>query len=319
MFKLTVPVLLITFNRPDSAKAVFDRVRRQRPTKLYLASDGPRDSVPGEREVVYSLREDLEKAVDWDCEVIKIYSDKNLSCAKRVATAIDEVFAHENEAIILEDDCVANDSFFEFCQEMLVRYRNDERVLSISGSKVIDYDPGPDKDYFFSKVFWCWGWATWKRAWEIFDYDLKDYEQRKNDPVFDEVIFEKDANWILKENFDKLLQTEPRYAWDYIFYFYSILNGGYHIFPKYNLVTNIGFGGDCTNTTKKPKWYVEETREMTFPIRLQDDIEWEREYDRQSFIKTKQQGIIVHIKRFLGMDTDVSVFSKEFWQRRKGK
>ncbi len=319
MFELTTPILFITFNRPDTTQKVFEKIRAQKPKRLYLASDAPRPDVPGEEEVVRAQREYLEESINWECEVIKIYAKENMGCAKRVASALDEVFAREETVIILEDDCVPCDSFFEYCQTLLERYKDDERVLSISGSTVIKYTPSQDKDYYFSKIFWCWGWATWRRAWSIFDLDMKDYDTRKDDPIIDETIFEKDANWIMKRHFDALSKMERKFSWAYIFYFYSIIYDGFHIYPKYNLVENIGFGGNYTITEKRPSYYYGETQELEFPLRDRHDVVWEREYDEMQLRITKKQGPIVHLKKFLGMDTDVSVFSKEFWHLNRKK
>ncbi len=296
MIILDVPVVFITFKRPDYTYQVFDSIKRNTPRKLYLVSDAGRESNPGEIQIVLDIRAHLEEMIDWECEVIKIYAKSNMGCARRIATALDEVFKKEDRAIILEDDCVPNESFFRFCQDMLERYSDDSRIMSISGSTEIKYIPSTDKDYYFSKIFGCWGWATWKRAWNLFDYNMPDHENRRNEQIFRRTLFASDAYTILMAKFDDLASSDNKFSWAYIFYYYSILNDGYHIYPKYNLVENIGFSSDSTHTDRCPSYYYGERREMVFPLRYRDEVVWEREYDALSFKLTQRIGLINRIK-----------------------
>lgn len=307
-FRLTTPVVLLTFNRPDTTMRVLDRIRVFQPSILYLVSDGARNDKPGETDIVSSIRKQMESAIDWDCEIRKIYATENMGCAKRVASALDIVFENVEMAIILEDDCVPNDSFFQFCEEMLDTYRDEDQIMSICGSTSIEYTPSDKVDYFFSREFGCCGWATWRRAWSKFDYDMSDFAGQRNNPIFREVFFYRRAYWNIMAQFEALFKSDTKFSWAYIFYYCSIISDGYHIYPKYNLISNIGFDSDSTHSTSKPDYYLTDTRELDFPIRLRKDIEREWAFDRKLFRTTQKHGWIVRIKQILGLDINKSVF-----------
>jgi hypothetical protein len=131
-FQLKTPVALIIFKRPDTTERVFETIRQAKPPKLLVVADGPRTDQPGEAEKCAATRAIIDR-VDWDCEVLKNYSDSNLGCGLRPATGISWVFEQVEEAIVLEDDCVPHPTFFRFCEELLEYYRHDERIMSISG------------------------------------------------------------------------------------------------------------------------------------------------------------------------------------------
>ena len=122
-------VAIIFFNRPNTLKRVFEAVCKAKPKNLFLVQDGSRGEE--DEEKIKKCREIVEK-IDWDCNVYKNYSDVNLGCGKRPQTGISWVFEHVERAIILEDDCVPQNSFFHFCDELLEKYADDKRVLMIS-------------------------------------------------------------------------------------------------------------------------------------------------------------------------------------------
>ena len=171
-----VPILFIIFSRPETTKVVFEGLRKLKPTSLFIACDGPRSHKPEDPQKIAESKE-IVAGIDWPCDVKTLYRTENLGCGKGPAQAIDWFFTHVKEGIILEDDCVPSDSFFTFCGEMLDRYRNDEQVMHISGTNFQDGIKRGSSDYYFSVHQHCWGWATWKRAWERFDYDMKDYPE----------------------------------------------------------------------------------------------------------------------------------------------
>ncbi|MBR1396888.1 MAG: hypothetical protein IJ563_05075 [Selenomonadaceae bacterium] len=134
--------------------------------KLFIVADGPRANKPGEMEKVQQCRA-IKDMVDWECEVHTNFSDVNMGCKNRIVSGINWVFEQTEELIILEDNCVPDLSFFRFCQELLEKYRNDNRVLSIAGSNHDEFEYF-DESYAFSKFSSPWGWATWKRAWILY-------------------------------------------------------------------------------------------------------------------------------------------------------
>ena len=145
MHQLSTAILLITFNRPKTTQKVLHAIAQVKPRKLYVVSDGPRSGLKGEVELVQECR-NLVSNIDWPCEVITKFSETNLGCKKSVVEGLDWVFSQEDEAIILEDDCVPTSDFFVFCEEMLNVYRLDTRVGSICGS-ILDAIAAPSKEF----------------------------------------------------------------------------------------------------------------------------------------------------------------------------
>ena len=177
-FKLVIPVAFIVFNRPDKTQKVFSEIAKAKPTKLLVICDGARDNRAGELKRVKQVKQ-IVSQVDWPCEVLTNFSDVNLGCKRRVSSGLDWVFEQVNEAIILEDDCLPNQTFFRFCQEMLRRYQNDQRVGIISGTNFRSDFRFSQDSYFFSKYVHIWGWATWKDRWALYDNKLKRWNKYK--------------------------------------------------------------------------------------------------------------------------------------------
>lgn len=242
--KMTVPVLFLIFNRPDTTQQVFDEIRKARPTQLFVAADGPRKNRLDDREKCRKARE-IVKHVDWDCAVSTLFRDENLGCKKGVSSAIDWFFSNVNEGIILEDDCVPDQSFFPFCQELLERYRNDERVLMISGTNYLANGCELVESYFFSKYYSIWGWATWKRAWSLYDIEMTHWPIYNSRRDLHEIYREKYVvnffEKIMQKTYDNKLDT-----WDVQWVYTCIFNYGLSICPKFNLVSNVGNMGTHT-------------------------------------------------------------------------
>lgn len=156
------PVLLIFFNRPDTFQQVFEQVRKAKPPRLILAQDGPRNEM--DKEGILLCRKIAEK-IDWNCEVVREYSEVNLGCGIRPQSAISKALELFDRVIILEDDCVPAESFFRYCDEMLEKYRDDERIAYISGLNHFETWDCGEQDYFFTKTGAIWGWATWANKW----------------------------------------------------------------------------------------------------------------------------------------------------------
>ena len=159
------PIAVILFNRPDQAEQLRERLRPEELRELYVISDGAREGRPGEVELVEKCRRIFS---DWPGKVHFDYASKNLGCKARVSSGLDWVFEHTDRAIILEDDCLPHPYFFEFCDELLETYYENETVMSVCGTKTFPENLFTG-DYAFSKYSNCWGWATWKRAWAAFD------------------------------------------------------------------------------------------------------------------------------------------------------
>ncbi|MDE6566765.1 MAG: hypothetical protein K2K70_03405 [Lachnospiraceae bacterium] len=307
-FNLTVPVVFCVFKRLDTTKKVFEKIREAKPQKLYIVADSAREQVTGEKEKVAAVRNYIEQHIDWECEVHKNYASENMGCGRRICSGISWVFETEEEAIILEDDCVPDPSFFRYCQEMLAHYRNDERIMLISGNNPLASCYHSKEEYLFSKIPFIWGWATWKRAWKLYDYDMKTLPENRKNPVFKKV-FPLRAYWVYMAEFESLYRHAFD-TWDYQLMYAGILYDKMNIVPAESHVFNIGFQEESTHTNKTPKWLKQEVRPIRFPLRHRADVMWDRAFDRRYFIKANKHGHIVKLKQILGLDINKSVFEK---------
>jgi len=245
-------VLFIIFNRPETTKQVFEAIRKAKPLRLYIAADGPRKNVLGEAEKCEEVKR-IATAVDWDCEVRTLCREKNLGCGRGPCTAITWVFEHETEGIILEDDCLPSRSFFPFCAELLEKYRDDTRVMQIGGTNLEEgHNRENDYSFSFSNHILIWGWATWRRAWKFHDFQMYHYKEIKEKGYMNgsfDSIYESDFyQHVFEKMYTNDEQTNSRYTWDYQWQFACKINSGLVIVPNRNLVNNLGFGNDSTNT-----------------------------------------------------------------------
>ena len=160
-----LPILLIIFNKVNETQQVFSAIRRQKPERLYIAADGPRPEKPGEAETCKAVRKQVLESIDWECDVQTMFREQNVGCGRGPSEAISWFFSHVPEGIILEDDCLPNDSFFRFCAELLPIYRDDKRISIISGNNFQPVQPMDiEFDYFFSIFPSTNGWASWNSS-----------------------------------------------------------------------------------------------------------------------------------------------------------
>lgn len=241
---MSVPILLIVFNRPELTRRALEAIAQAKPTTLLVAADGPRFTE--EQERCEQVR-DLIGAINWGCDVRTNYSDINLGCGIRVYTAIDWAMSQFEELIILEDDCLPSSSFFRFCEELLAYYRDDERVMHISGNNFQQGIKRSEYSYYFSKTTHAWGWATWKRAWKHFDWDMKRWPEFKREGLLESWCddFYELKYWT--NIFDQTYAGAPD-IWDYRWNFACLSQSGLCVLPSKNLVSNVGTGMDATHT-----------------------------------------------------------------------
>lgn len=252
-YKNDIAVAMIFFNRPDCFEKVFNAVAEQRPSRLYLIQDGPRENRPKDKENISKCRE-IIKNIDWDCQVTKIFSDTNLGCGKRIFSGLTEVFKKEEFAVIIEDDILIGDSFLPFCKQMDERYCNDERIGQISGMNHLGVYEDCPYDYFFANCGGAiWGWATWRRCWNELDWNLEiisnDYIRRCLD--YSLLPSNRGRNYlkkalIVKQGIEK--GNSPSF-WSLHYALYRALSNRINIIPKYNLTSNIGLTSDTTHGT----------------------------------------------------------------------
>lgn len=244
---LSTPVLFMIFNRPDVTQRVFDEIQKAKPIKLFVAADGPREQIHDDANKCQATR-DIINQVDWDCEVIKNYSDINLGCGRCVSSSINWVFEEVEEAIILEDDCLPAPSFFHFCQELLDKYRDDKRIMHIGGNNFQFGQNRTNYSNYFSKYTHCWGWASWRRAWKHFDHNMKTWPEFKKNKMIKSVCKDPYEQEYWTRIFDRMLENAPvPDIWDYQWLYACWSQNGLSVIPNVNLVSNIGFGPDSTH------------------------------------------------------------------------
>jgi len=240
------PLLFLVFNRPDTTAQVFARIRESRPSRLYIAADGPRPTRPDEARQCAEARAIATK-IDWPCQVVTLFREKNLGCKEAVSSAIDWFFSHEEEGIVLEDDCLPAPDFFHFCDTLLAHYRNDRRIRHIAGCNFQQGTRRGDGAYYFSNLTHVWGWATWRRAWH--DYD-KNLARHSEDEIFEhlETRFHDPllAAWWLEMAVS--IKKQRVDTWDIQLALTNLMNDGLSIIPNVNLISNIGFDSRATHT-----------------------------------------------------------------------
>jgi len=263
---LDTSILFLIFDRPDLTAKVFETIRQAAPKRLYVAGDGPRDRDPVRRSEIEQARR-VATAVDWDCEVHTLIRKDNLGCRVAVSTAIDWFFEQEEEGIILEDDCVPSPSFFRYCGELLERYRNDERIMCISGDNFQQGRTVTPYSYYFSKFNHCWGWATWRRAWAHYDRNMSGWpEFRDGDGLVAWSDGSKAHTQYWRNIFDTAAAGEID-SWAYRWTFSCWAQNGLTCLPARNLVKNIGFDERATHTKSSGGWLETlDARELDFPL-----------------------------------------------------
>ena len=273
-----VPILLCVFNRPGLTTQVFEAIARQKPKRLLIAGDGPRVNRPDDQELVERTKKILER-IDWNCTVQSDFSTSNLGCRAQMAKAITWGFQHCERMIILEDDCVPDDSFFPYCRELLDHYADEKRIMTVSGN-TYPTSGFNDYSYRFSKYPLIWGWASWRRAWQHYDLEMQQWQDSAvRQRVLDEFMDCEAERNFWRDIFDRQSAGEIN-TWDYSWTFACWLNRGLTILPRQNLVSNIGFGDHATHTldSNSPM-----ANRLTFPIEVSNHrvgINRDREADQ---------------------------------------
>jgi len=237
---LTTPVAFMIFNRPDLTQRVFEVITKAKPKQLFVVADGPR--FPEEAEKCEQARAVIE-GVDWECDVFKNYSGKNLGCGRRISTGIDWVFSEVEEAIFLEDDTLPDLSFFPYCEVLLQHYRHDERIMTVNGNNFQSGQRRTDYSYHFSKYCSCWGWASWRRAWKHYDYEMKTWPDFKRAGMMKMICPDLYEQQFWTKLFDSMFENPGEIdTWDHQWKYACWSQNGLAIEPSVNLVGNIGLG-----------------------------------------------------------------------------
>lgn len=260
-----IPILFVIYNRTDTALKSFESIKRTQPLKLYIAGDGPNCNKKEDILQIQATRQAILNAIDWNCEVKTLFQQSNLGCGRGVYTAINWLFDNEEQGIIIEDDCVMKLSFFKYAEQLLSLYNNDSRIGMICGANYAQNETIPDS-YVFSRYKSCHGWATWKRAWELMDINMKWRNSKYSDSIIKNMGYKSKDLRYWKYRL-KAIDIKDVSAWDWQWYFSLAANDMLAICPKFNLTSNIGFGKDATHTSqnKIPSSFVS-TKELDFPL-----------------------------------------------------
>lgn len=263
---LDTAVLFLVFNRPEITVRVFETIRRARPKRLYIAADGPRSDRLNETKLCQQTRH-ICSQIDWDCEVKTLFREENLGCRLAVSRAIDWFFDNETEGIILEDDCLASQSFFHYCSELLDYHRDDNQVMCVSGNNFQQGIMDSDESYYFSRYPHCWGWATWKNAWSCYDAGMDQWKEERNVGVIKQWSDATDEFCRYWENAFDAAVTGKVDSWAYRWLYSCWKERGLSCLPQQNLVKNIGFEETATHTQSNV-WYSKlDCNELSFPIK----------------------------------------------------
>ncbi len=301
--ELNSPVLFIIFNRIDYVKKVFDSIKKVKPQNLYIASDGARTYIDNEDITVKYVRDYVISNIDWKCKVTKLFKENNLSPKKFISSAITWFFENEEYGIIIEEDCLPHEHFFRFCEELLIKYKDDERIMMISGqNNEINSEKRIKESYFFYKYTDIWGWASWRRAWKYYDLNMKNWEKLRGKELYRTVCDIKGFQKYVKYVFDQLIEDNIE-TWDTQWSYACLANNGLCIIPVHNLVSNIGVFG--VNTYRKTKGHCMPTIPINFPIIHPNFIFPDPVYNdfmyKHKLKKIKNRRFFAKILKFLGL------------------
>ena len=312
-----IPVLLTIFNRPDKTRAVMENLRQVKPTRLFVAADGPGLDRPQDVEKCRMARQ-AATAVDWVCDIKTRFLDDNMGCDPAVSSAIEWFFQHVEYGIILEDDCLIHPHFFPFCGDLLKRYSDDERIMQISSLSPYAAREHP-YDYHFSRMFRCsGGWGTWRRAWKHYTSDMNRYSDQEALAILKayhldyyvcsylhkRFIAYKRGSIMVKRKGSLLLQYWGH--WDYQWNMACSAQNGLCIVPEKNLMVNIGFDEDSTNTQHTNVVFQHlQVQPLRFPLRhppfVYADSQPERSLEKRMYrsLPLKSRGMYL-LRRALG-------------------
>ena len=284
--QLETPVALILFRRPGKTAQVFERIRSARPRHLFLIADAPRTGNADEARECEETRAVVEK-IDWPCEVVRDYAEENLGLKYRIPTGLDRVFDEVDRAIVLEDDCLPHPSFFPYCDHLLDRYAEEDCIVHVAGSQLL-HDPPTGTSYHFTRYVQSWGWATWRRAWRLFDVELSDWyrmPEGMREAWLQKLFDAEDERRYWRYVWDNSREIDN---WDAQWSYVCLMRDRLAINPNRNLISNVGFGSDATNALVDPFGIAGRPLEgMDFPLShpglIERDVAADAEASRRLF------------------------------------
>lgn len=282
MTNLDSSVALFIFRRPDATARVLERILEAGPRRLLVIADGPRAHRPGEGELCDRTRALIDQARSV-CDVVTNFAEDNLGLRKRLSSGLDWVFEQSDRAIIVEDDCLPEPSFFRFCDEMLLRFANDSRVMMVSGNNFLPRRRKLGHSYHFSHYAHIWGWATWRRAWTMYDMSLSDWPARRNTDWLEKMLDTQAEFHYWRDIFDQVHDGRIS-TWDYQWQYACLVNNGLSVVPARHLVTNIGLDAAATNTFgENDRHFHVRAEALPMPLEHPESVRRDARADRREF------------------------------------
>lgn len=276
-YRVSSPVLVIGWVRPEKFRRTLEAVRNVKPQQLFIALDGPRSR--NDLELIKEHVRLVREIVDWPCEVSVKRRQKNHGLRLGVEAAISWFFREVDEGIVLEDDCVPNQDFFRFCDALLAKYREDRRVFQIAGDNSVGLHPNDESSYGFVSYPHIWGWATWRRAWQLYDSDMLWWRTARKSGSRPNPFVNRKYAQVWSSRFDDLAATGSPDTWDWRWAATLVKHGGLSVQPFVNLVSNEGFGIGATNT-KAVSYRASSTTARIWPLRHPNHVSRNETADR---------------------------------------
>lgn len=288
-----IPVLVLAFNRADHVIEAMKAIREYQPERLYLECDGARPHKAGEKEAVEETRKAMLDAVDWPCEVKTLFRDENLGCANAVYGAISWFFKHEDYGIICEDDIILSPDFFRLCEDLLPRYKEEDKVMEISARNE-SFRTDISNTYVYSQCYHCWGWSTWRRAWDKMDMKMSAAPKLSIPYLVKRLGLFRGV--MMKHYFVSAYHSLPNFnSWATRWYLSILANDGLVICPGVNLALNIGMDSGAHYESGDENPFEGLTLErLHWPIKYNDCFtpdETQKCYDSKGFAKMRYIGL----------------------------
>lgn len=256
------PVVFFVFKRPGTTRIFLDRMVAAHITRIYIFADGPRNE--SDRQGTNAVKTAITEfqTDNPTTEIITTYATENLGLKRNITDGLDTVFSQEDAAIIIEDDCEPTPDFFKFTGEMLTRYHDEPKVMAVNGTST---GGNFTYSYDFSQYPQCWGWATWKRAWKLYDGSLRQFSKESWKELSKELGF---SPLLARYWYAMLTMVKSGWikTWDFQWSYAHFYHHGLAVAPSVNLIKNIGFDTVATNTKTKTKVADMKTNSFTWPL-----------------------------------------------------
>lgn len=294
-----IPVLVLAFNRADHVTEAMKAIREYKPERIYLECDGARPNKEGEAEAVLETRKAMVDSVDWDCEIKTLFRDENMGCAKGVNDAISWFFDQEEYGIICEDDIVLSQDFFRLCEELLPRYKDEERIMQISARNE-SYRNDIPNTYVYSQCQHCWGWASWRRAWDKMDMTMAAVSRLSLSYYIERIGWLRGV--FLYYGYHRVIKDIDHFnSWAMRWYLSILDADGLVICPGVNLALNIGMeGGTHYQSYGENPYKNLKLQNLTWPLQYNDSQTIDKKqkmHDSMTWFHVRYVGLKNKIRR----------------------